>query len=213
MNDTHSGPRILAFVGSGGKTTLLKQMANRYREQGKTVLITPTTHTFKEPDTLLTDDPETIIRSLKETGCVTAGTDGINKVNPLSRETFRAVIAHADVVLVEADGSRMKPLKFPKKSEPVLPEQVDEIFVVCGLNAIGRPAREVCHRLELVKACLGIGDDTRITPDHLRRLVTEGYLHPLRAAYPRIPVTLLPRHNGTPEQTALAEQLKGELNG
>ena len=35
---------IIAVVGSGGKTTLIKNMAAQYRAQGKTVLITPSTH-------------------------------------------------------------------------------------------------------------------------------------------------------------------------
>ena len=42
---------ILAFVGSGGKTTLIKQMAEQFRRQGKSVLSTTTTHMFTEPDT------------------------------------------------------------------------------------------------------------------------------------------------------------------
>ena len=47
---------ILAFVGSGGKTTLIKEMAQQFRRQGKSVFITTTTHMFMEPDTLLTDE-------------------------------------------------------------------------------------------------------------------------------------------------------------
>ena len=37
---------IIAVVGSGGKTTLIKQLASRYRREGKTVLVTTTTHMF-----------------------------------------------------------------------------------------------------------------------------------------------------------------------
>ena len=165
---------MIAVVGSGGKTTLIKNMAAQYRAQGKTVLITPSTHMFVEEDTLLTDDPSTIIRALQENGLVMAGIpDGV-KLKALSRETFEAVQDHADVVLVEADGSRMLPLKYPNGTEPVIPENTDVIYVVCGLNAIGQKAKDVCHRLELVKTCLGIGDDTVITPEHVQKLVKEG---------------------------------------
>ena len=102
---------IIAVVGSGGKTTLIKKLAARYRREGKTVLVTTTTHMFIEEDTLLTDDAEQIISAIQETGYAMAGVpDGI-KIKALSRETFEAVCACADVVLVEADGSKHMPLK------------------------------------------------------------------------------------------------------
>ena len=201
---------IIAVVGSGGKTTLIKKLAARYRSQGRTVFVTTTTHMFIEENTLLTDDADTIIGALRESGYAMAGVPDGTKIKALSKETFQAVCARADVVLVEADGSKQLPLKFPNASEPVIPEHTDEIIVVCGLNSIGQRAKDVCHRLELVKQCLGIADDTIITPAHVRTLVTEGYLRPLREAYPDKRVTLFPRHDGSPEQKAIAAMLQAE---
>ena len=201
---------IIAVVGSGGKTTLIKKLAAQYRSQGRTVFVTTTTHMFIEEDTLLTDDAETIIGILRETGYAMAGVPDGEKIKALSQETFAAVCARADVVLVEADGSKRLPLKYPNASEPVIPEHTDEILVVCGLNAIGQKAKDVCHRLELVKECLGIENDTLITPEHIRTLVTEGYLRPLREAYPDKRITLSPRHDGSPEQKAIAAMLQAE---
>ena len=37
---------IIAVVGSGGKTTLIKKLAEQYRAQGKKVFVTTTTHMF-----------------------------------------------------------------------------------------------------------------------------------------------------------------------
>ena len=58
---------IIAVVGSGGKTTLVKKLADRYHSEGKTVLVTTTTHMFIEEHTLLTDDADVICRALMET--------------------------------------------------------------------------------------------------------------------------------------------------
>lgn len=201
---------IIAVVGSGGKTTLIKKLASRYRSEGKSVLITTTTHMFIEEDTLLTDDAGTIIRAIKETGYAMAGVPDGKKFKPLSKETFDTVCACADVVLVEADGSKHLPLKYPNATEPVIPKNTDEIIVVCGLNAIGQKAKDVCHRLDLVKACLGTEDNTQITPAHIQKLVTEGYLKPLRAAYPRVTISLRPRHDGSLYQRAIASLLQNE---
>ena len=201
---------IISVVGSGGKTTLIKQLSSRYRSEGKTVLVTTTTHMFIEEDTLLTDDAEKIIGVLQETGYAMAGIPEGEKIKALSRETFDTVCACADVVLVEADGSKRLPLKYPNASEPVIPENTDEILVVCGLNAIGQKAKDVCHRLELVKACLGIEEDTVISAEHVQKLVTEGYLKPLRQKYPDKTILLVPRQDGSPYQKAVASRLQQE---
>lgn len=201
---------IISVVGSGGKTTLIKNLAARYRSEGKTVLITTTTHMFIEEDTLLTDDAGTIIHALKEAGYAMAGIPEGEKIKPLSKETFDTVCACADVVLVEADGSKRLPLKYPNATEPVIPENTDEIIVVCGLNAIGQKAKDVCHRLELVKECLSIEDNTIITPAHVQKLVTEGYLKPLRAAYPKVTISVRARHDGSLSQQESAALLQNE---
>lgn len=201
---------IISVVGSGGKTTLIKQLSSRYRSEGKTVLVTTTTHMFIEEDTLLTDDAEKIIGVLQETGYAMAGIPEGEKIKALSRETFDTVCACADVVLVEADGSKRLPLKYPNASEPVIPENTDEILVVCGLNAIGQKAKDVCHRLELVKAYLGIEEDTVISAEHVQKLVTEGYLKPLRQKYPEKTIVLVPRQDGSPYQKAVASRLHQE---
>ena len=201
---------IIAIVGSGGKTTLIKKLTQQYRLQGKSVFVTTTTHMFIEKDTLLTDDAGTILGALRENGYAMAGIPQGEKIKALSKETFDTVCAAADVVLVEADGSKRLPLKFPNGTEPVIPENTDEVIVVCGLNALEQPAKNVCHRLELVKQCLGIGDDTLITPLHVQNLVTQGYLLPLREKHPHMKIRVLPRHDGTLYQRAVASLLENE---
>ena len=183
---------IIAVVGSGGKTTLIKNLAKKYRAEGKSVLVTTTTHMFIEADTLLTDDADTILCALEESGYAMAGIPACEKIRALSTETFRAVSNHADVVLVEADGSKHKPLKFPNATEPVIPEHADEIIVVWGPHGLGRPAREVCHRPELVLDCLGIDGDTPITRDHVAVLLKKGYLCPLAQRYPHAKIVVYP---------------------
>ncbi|MBR2894650.1 MAG: putative selenium-dependent hydroxylase accessory protein YqeC [Oscillospiraceae bacterium] len=198
---------VISVVGSGGKTTLIQRMAQAYREQNKKVFVTTSTHMHIEPYTLVSDDADSIVQELERTGFVMAGLAQGIKISPVSPETYENVCAHADIVLVEADGSRCLPLKFPNRTEPVIYPNTDEIIVVCGLHALGKPAREVCHRWELVQACLGISEDTIITPEHIRTLVTQGYLIPLREKYPDKTITLHPSNDGSPEQIAITNWL------
>ena len=179
---------IRAFVGAGGKTTLMQEQAAAFRAEGKRVFVTTSTHMYIEPDTVLSDDPKVILAELDRTGYVMAGLPEGRKIRGLSPETYAEVCAQADVVLVEADGSNQKPIKFPNSTEPVLPENVEEVVVVCGLRALGKPLVEAAHRPELVKKCLGARDDTLITLEHIAMLVREGYLRPLRKPGRRVSV-------------------------
>lgn len=201
---------IKAFVGAGGKTTLIHRQAEQYRGTGKTVFVTTSTHMFIEPDTLLTDDPEEIIRQLRRTGYAMAGIPEGEKIRALSPETYARVCRHADVVLVEADGSARKPIKFPKASEPVIAENMEEIVVVCGLQAIGKPLKEAAHRPELVMACLGVSQDTIITLEHIAKLVRKGYLRPLREKHPQAALSVYPVGGSREEQCRILSLLKEE---
>ena len=201
---------IYAIVGAGGKTGLVKEMAARFRQEGKSVFVTTTTHMFIEENTLLTEDANLILNTLRKDGYVFAGVPEGSKIKALPADVYCEVCKTADVVLVEADGSKHLPLKYPNEKEPVIPDNADEILVVCGLHGLGKAAKDVCHRLELVKQHLDISDDTLITPHHVYRLVMEGYVNPLREKYHQKKITVVPRYYGSPCRGAVAAMLMRE---
>ena len=206
---------VTAFVGSGGKTTLLHKYAERYLKQGLKVFVTTSTHMYIEEDTLVTDNPAEIIAKLNTDGYVMAGTleaKDTRKIKPLSEETYSEVCRHADIVLVEADGSKNMPIKFPNATEPVIYPNTDEIVVVCGLCAMGKKLKDAAFRTELVKKCLGADDDTVITAEHIQKLVAEGYLTPLRKNYPHTKITVHPVDDGTLYSKAVASLLRDETD-
>lgn len=179
---------IRAFVGAGGKTTRIHALAAQFRAEGKRVFVTTSTHMFIEPDTVLSDDANLIIAELKQKGYVMAGIPENGKIRALSPETYRRVCVQADEVLVEADGSNQKPIKYPNSTEPVIYDNVEEVVVVCGLHALGKPLREVAHRPELVMACLGVPEETVIIPEHIAKLVLDGYLRPMKEGHRKVSV-------------------------
>ena len=181
---------IRAVVGAGGKTSLIKKMAADFLSEGKSVFVTTSTRMFAEADTLLTDDAQLITDHLNKHKYAMAGiADGI-KIKELSRATYDAVCREADEVLIEADGSKHMPLKFPNETEPVIYDNVDEIIVVSGLHSLGMKAAEAVQRLELAQQCMDIGPETVIGPEHIRELAVKGYLDPLRKKYSDKKITL-----------------------
>ena len=54
-----------------------------------------------------------------------------------------------DYIIVEADGSKMKPIKAPRKGEPLIPRSTSIVIGVVGLDAFGKPIdKETVHRVE-----------------------------------------------------------------
>lgn len=204
---------IVAVVGSGGKTTYIREQAKIYLAQGKRVLVTTTTHMYAEADTLFTNDAEEICACLQEHGYCMAGqraesagetrTDGRlkggsvssergehTKICALSPEVLSRAAQCADVVLVEADGAKGKAVKFPAAHEPVIPESTDTIVIVMGFFSVGQTVGEACHRQEQVCRCLGVSPSHRLTEADLQKLVDEGYRRPLSRLYPQAKIIL-----------------------
>jgi molybdenum cofactor cytidylyltransferase len=78
-------------------------------------------------------------------------------------------------LLIEADGSRQKPLKAPAIHEPPIPEFTNTVVVVAGLSALGKPLTdEHVHRTELFSKLSGLQPNQFITAD----AVTSVIAHP-----------------------------------
>lgn len=201
---------IRAIVGAGGKTSLIKKMANEYREQGRKVFVTTSTHMYVENDTLVTEDVELILQDLESKGYVMAGAACGEKIKALPLEVYEEVCKHADEVLVEADGSKHLPLKFPNDTEPVIYDNVEEIIVVCGLHGLGKQAKEAVHRVELASEQIGLFPGTIIQATHVQELLRKGYLGPLKEKYKNKIVKVEANAGEGMYQRALAGLLKDD---
>jgi len=77
-----------------------------------------------------------------------------------------------DVVLVEADGSKHRPVKAPAEHEPVIPSGTDVVIGCIGLDCLGKPLDEhSVHRPGLFSAISGCEMGTPIKGQHLINLV------------------------------------------
>ena len=167
---------VIAVVGAGGKSTLIENFADEFAAENKKVCITTTTHIYKH------NDRENVSY---------CGTNEGEKLSYPGNEKFSRLCDSYDVVLVEADGSRHFPIKLPASHEPVIPNNVDEIFVVMGLHALGRPISEVCHRFDkssLVTQFPGLNEDTLVTRSIIDFIAQEYYIQPLHEKFPGVAI-------------------------
>ncbi len=99
-----------------------------------------------------------------------AGPDGplLAGINPSQAPRLRA---RCHALLVEADGSRMLPIKAPASHEPALPEGVDIVLGLIGLDCLAKPMDAASvHRPELFGPLTGCAAGEAIEPRHLRAL-------------------------------------------
>lgn len=149
---------IISVVGAGGKTSVITRLAQEYENEGKTVIVTATTHMWQPQSGyfLRKPDMEQFAAMIKKNRPVWLGTpepDG--KMSAFPMPFLEAVRILGLPMLIEADGAAGRPLKVPDVHEPVLWGKTTVLAGVAGLDSIGREIRLVCHRPEKTALLLG----------------------------------------------------------
>ncbi|MCI0556555.1 MAG: putative selenium-dependent hydroxylase accessory protein YqeC, partial [Anaerolineae bacterium] len=109
--------------------------------------------------------------------------------------------------LIEADGSRQRPLKAWTEHEPPIPSLVDQVVQVVGSTGVGKSLNdEHVYRPEVFSNLSGLNIGEPVTPDALIRVLkyTEGGLKNIPAHARR---TVLINQADTPELQAVAHGL------
>ncbi len=158
-------PLVIAFIGGGGKTALMGILAQEMINLGHKVLLTTTTKIYPYPDLphIYIDDSADIIKRLKKhftlnNIAVLGKRPGFDhKITGIDKELIQVLYNSLDIsILVEADGSRGKPLKGFADYEPVLPACADLVLPVIGADALGKTAdSSTVHRLEQFHRIVG----------------------------------------------------------
>lgn len=178
---------MISIVGAGGKTTTMFYLANKYASAGKNVIVTTSTHIGipQERHVYIIEEAEEaqdIRKKIKEhflafpsSFLVIAAREGkhTHKLCSPKEEYFAVFSEMADMVIVEADGSRQLPLKVPREHEPNILQGTKQIVVVAGMDAIGQKAREICFAYEQAKGLYGWDDEHCITRDDVLTILTD----------------------------------------
>jgi molybdenum cofactor cytidylyltransferase len=191
--------QCIAFSGSGGKTTAIFILA---RQLEPPVFVTTTTHLslaqLSLADQILKVDESTNIEELFNN--LAAGvvvlrgeeeeTERVSGISENKLEEVHRLARHRGItLLIEADGSRQRPLKAPAPHEPVIPSYVDSVVVVAGLSALGKPINEEwVHRIDLFADLANMRKGERISTDAIIKVLKDpaGGLKEIRAGLRRV---------------------------
>ncbi|MBW2231312.1 MAG: putative selenium-dependent hydroxylase accessory protein YqeC [Deltaproteobacteria bacterium] len=169
---------LISIVGGGGKSALLFALGRTLH--GRTLLTTTTrifTAQLARADRHCRCGPTELhaaIEAKDDSLLVIGDIAGGNATGvPVSLPSRLLKHPGVDFVVVEADGSRMRPTKAPASHEPVVPAETTLLVVVAGIDALEEKLSLACHRPELVSDITGLGPDQRLTPEHLARLLSD----------------------------------------
>lgn len=133
---------IISITGTGGKTSLMFEIAKKLKEKGKVLITTSTKIKMPQEDEVV-DYIYTSKNAYKspKNKCVVVFGEMIkekNKLKEIDRDFFVDIIKDFDYILIEADGSRNLPLKYWKSYEPVIYEETTKVIGVIPIKVMGK---------------------------------------------------------------------------
>lgn len=142
---------VVQIAGSGGKTTLTYSLAAE-NPSLKTAILTTTKRSAPKKNAYFLNENETIdISKIKSTVVEIGVLDDKGKIGWIGDTNYSLIKNWADLILIEADGSKRLPLKAAADYEPVFLPDATHTLVICGMSALGKPMGDVCHRFSLIK--------------------------------------------------------------
>ncbi|WP_037029227.1 selenium cofactor biosynthesis protein YqeC [Psychrilyobacter atlanticus] len=165
---------VVSIVGAGGKTTLLNHLSIEY-SLDNSVLMTTTTKIFTplKYDYLYHDINflDTISYPLKNSLYVVTPKYK-DKLSSLPMVDLKRLIKYFDYTFVEADGSKMKPLKGWNETEPVICTETTITIGVIDLTHIGKVIdKNFIHRVELFCKLVGKREGDILTLDDYVKII------------------------------------------
>lgn len=167
---------VVSIVGGGGKSALLFALG---RELPGRVLLTTTTRIFtaqlrRSPIALSTAELgwRDAVANVAKFSLLVGEIEGEQaKGIPVELVPELVAFTGVDHIVIEADGSRMRPVKAPADHEPVVPPSTTHLVVVAGIDALRGPIAEVAHRPERVSAVTELRQDAKLSPEALGLLL------------------------------------------
>lgn len=163
----------ICFVGGGGKTTVMYELAAAWADCGRKVLVLTSTHILRPADGSFAADAAAVQDLWQQERYAVIGTPELStgKLTAPPPGLYNELQLQADVILCEADGSRHKPCKAPAAHEPVLLPDCDMVLAVAGMDALGRQLAQACQRPQLAAELLGCSLDSVIDEQMLSVLL------------------------------------------
>ncbi len=174
---------IVAVVGAGGKKSTLHRLVEAHRQVGTervalttTVKMAPAAASLDLP--MILDDADQILSALrsarKTAGCmlIAGPMTTAKRLSGLPSGLIHDIHVEGrfNVSLVKADGARMRLIKAPSETEPILPSGVTTILPIVSARAFGQAvSARIAHRVDRLLTVIDDAEGAVLRPDHVAR--------------------------------------------
>ncbi|MGL1930633.1 MAG: selenium cofactor biosynthesis protein YqeC [Desulfotalea sp.] len=170
---------VVSIVGAGGKTSLMFYLAREAVKIGMRVLVTTSTRIFVpslEQYDFIDLSGAGFLASDNKKGIYVCGQKAEpGKMKGISSSLLIEHRGNFDLIIIEADGSKQKPLKAWAQHEPVVYDFTTHTVGVIDIRTIGQELNdEHIHRLAEFKSDFCNKEDCLITKEHLEIIMTSG---------------------------------------
>ncbi|MHC5374374.1 selenium cofactor biosynthesis protein YqeC [Enterococcus sp. LJL120] len=175
-----AGKQFFSVIGSGGKSSLIRYLAEELRHQ-RILVSTTTKIAYPQPaeyDYLFTDAfsiNQPALPGITIIGDVLLMENQQKKLQALKTVNFSALAKKYDKIFLEADGSKQLPLKGWAVFEPVIVADTTATIGVLPIKVLGKKiSAEIVHRLPIFLSLTETKEGEIITPQILSKLVETG---------------------------------------
>jgi probable selenium-dependent hydroxylase accessory protein YqeC len=169
---------IVSIVGAGGKSTLMYTLAEEFRKDYK-CLVTTTTKIYvpynEQYDFIAVGAEEfSQLKHNSNNGIYVYGSN-VNEENKLigvSPKKLEYILSNFQYVFIEADGSKRKPIKGWKNTEPVICKATTQTIGIISVESIGKEINEEnVHRVNEFLSITNTTENDIISEDNIVSLV------------------------------------------
>ena len=187
---------LVAFVGAGGKTSLMRRLSYELYQAQRRVAVAATTRlgSYEVADfwnaSRLMEGREDVIDEVLDRA-VTLARVPLFYSDVLKDEKLKGITLYSaeklyekvDFLLVEADGARDASFKIPRAHEPVLPASTTHLCIVVGSEVFELPPEEgLFFNFEELRKLVDFPEEEVTPPETFRKLLfrEDGYLRHAR---------------------------------
>ena len=166
----------VVVTGAGGKTSFCLELCEELKNNNRIIFTTTTKIFFPEvrKNYKIYVGNDFLHKTLTENGAYITGKEenGQGKLLPFSLDEIDSFKERADYLVIEGDGSRMRPLKGWKETEPVFVDRTDKTVGVITIKSLGLKVNdENIHRIELFRKISGAEEGEEVTKQHLFNVI------------------------------------------
>lgn len=171
-------PKLISFIGAGGKSTLIQNIASKLRKDKK-VLISSTIDIKRIPEDridLIDYDFKEDYNLCKtyENGIyvISEGLTNDNKLKGLKLDTITNLSNCFDISLIECDYTTGRNLKAWREDEPTIPSGTDLLIYILDVSMIGKKINvENIHNVDVFCDLTGKKIRSTIETDDIVKLI------------------------------------------